>query len=238
METEVRVLPRLAPHLPLAIPTPVWAGVPTERFPWPFAGYHKVSGRTGCSVDWTPEQRRAAAEPLAHFLSALHSTDAAGLGLPPDYIDRTDMAARRPNFIERVEELLSAGVIADGRPLLRLFERDDFPPPTSRPVPTHGDLYERHIVVDDDARPAGIIDWGDVHAGDPAVDLSLLYRFWPPDMRDGFLRVYGSVDERTATLARLRAAFHAVATTAFAHSTGDAALLNAGLTAMRHVVQD
>ena len=39
------------------------------------------------------------------------------------------------------------------------------------PVFVHGDLYSRHLLVDDAGRPCGVIDWGDCHVGDPAVDL-------------------------------------------------------------------
>src|SRR5438132_12959546 len=39
MELETRVLPRLAPHLPLPIPAPVFVGIPDEGYPYPFAGY-------------------------------------------------------------------------------------------------------------------------------------------------------------------------------------------------------
>ena len=35
IESEQRWLPGLAPRLPLAIPTPVRVGRPSERFPWP-----------------------------------------------------------------------------------------------------------------------------------------------------------------------------------------------------------
>jgi aminoglycoside phosphotransferase (APT) family kinase protein len=81
-----------------------------------------------------------------------------------------------------------------------------------------------------------VIDWGDVHAGDPAVDLNLLYRLFPAAERDEILRVYGPVDARTARLARLRAAFHAATLAFFSHSTGDELLLRASLTGMRNAL--
>jgi aminoglycoside phosphotransferase (APT) family kinase protein len=83
-----------------------------------------------------------------------------------------------------------------------------------------------------------VIDWGDVHAGDPAVDLSVMYGFLPPSARDDFARAYGPIDARTARLARLRAAFHSVALTSFAHSNADEALLREGKIAMRNVLED
>jgi aminoglycoside phosphotransferase (APT) family kinase protein len=83
-----------------------------------------------------------------------------------------------------------------------------------------------------------VIDWGDVHAGDPALDLSILYRFFPASARGDFLRVYGDIDARTARAARLRGAFVAISSTIYAHSIGDAAFVPMGLTAMEHVLED
>jgi aminoglycoside phosphotransferase (APT) family kinase protein len=238
MECETRVLPRLAGRLPLPVPNPEWAGAPTEAFPWPFSGYRRLEGRTVDSVDLSDAERHAMAAPLAGFLRALHDVPVDGMGLPGDEFRRTDFGQRMAVFVERLGGLEDAGLIPDRRPWLRLFESGDFPTPAERAVPVHGDLYERHLLVDEAHRVCGVIDWGDVHAGDPGIDLSLLYRFFPAAARDGFLRAYGSVDARTARMARLRAAFHAVSLTFFAHTTGDAPMLRAGLTALRYVLED
>lgn len=238
LECETRVLPRLAGRLPLPIPNPEWAGEPTEAFPWPFSGYRRLAGRTADSVDLSDDERRAMAAPLAGFLRALHDVPVDGLELPGDEFRRTDFGQRVSVLMERLVGLGDAGLVADRRPWLRLFESADFPAPAERAVPVHGDLYERHLLVDDAHRACGVIDWGDVHAGDPGIDLSLLYRFFPAAARDGFLRVYGDLDARTARMARLRAAFHAVTVTFFAHSTGDAPMLRAGLASLRFVLED
>jgi len=236
MECETRVLPRLAGRLPIPIPNPEWAGEPTEAFPWPFSGYRRLVGRTVDSVDLQDAERRAMAAPLGAFLRALHDVSTEGLELPRDEFRRTDFGQRISMLRERLGGLEDAGLITDRRPWLRLFEVEDFPAPAERAVPVHGDLYERHLLMDDAHRVCGVIDWGDVHAGDPGVDLSLLYRFFPAAARDDFLRAYGDIDARTARMARLRAAFHAVTVAFFAHSTGDAAMLRAGLTALRYVL--
>jgi aminoglycoside phosphotransferase (APT) family kinase protein len=201
-------------------------------------GYRRLAGRPAGSLELSDDDRRAAAEPLARFLRALHDTPAAGLGLPGDDFARTGFARRMPKLRERLRELEAAGIVADARPWLRPFEAGDFPPPPARPVPVHGDLYELHVLVDDARRVSGVIDWGDVHAGDPALDLSLLFRFFPARLRDDFLCVYGDVDARTARMARLRAIFHAVLVTQYAHSIGDAALLRTGRWSMDCVLED
>ena len=237
IRTEARVLPHLAPRLPLPIPVPEWVGRPTERFPWPFAGYRRLAGRTADVADLGDDDLRASAPVLGRFLAALHATPPAGLALPGDYIGRTDLPARRPLLAERLASLANAGVIDDPAPWLRLFD-GDLPAPSSRPIVAHGDLYARHLLVDDAHRPAGVIDWGDVHLGDPGVDLAVMYGFLPPAARGELERAYGPIDARTRRMARLRAAFHAATLAWFAHSVSDASLLRAGLTAMRHVLEE
>ena len=234
---EVRALPRLAPRLPLPVPVPLWASAPTERFPWPFAGYRRLPGRTLDAVELSAEDRRAAAPVLAAFLKALHAIPLDGLELPPDEIARTDFARRLPLLTERMEALERAGLIADHRRWIDLFG-DGIVEASPGLVPVHGDLYERHVLVDDANRVCGVIDWGDVHAGDPALDLTILFRFFPAAERDEFLRVYGPIDARTAHVARLRAAHHAGTVAFFAHATYDALLLRASLAGLRNVLEE
>lgn len=236
METEIRVLPRLAPHLPLPIPVPEWIGAATERFPWPFAGYRMLRGRPIPYVELSLMDLRAAAVSLAGFLRALHSIPLDGLELPPDEHHRTDFAIRLQKLAASVGALEDAGIIADGLPWIRPF-MTEFPAPSPRVVPVHGDLYELHVLVDGANHPSGVIDWGDVHAGDPALDLSLAYRLFPPPLRADFLRAYGPIDARTERMARLRATFHAVMVTHYAHSVGNAPLLRAARASMDQVLE-
>jgi len=237
LETEIRVLPRLAPHLPLPIPVPEWAGEATERFPWPFAGYRMLPGRPAAYVDLSLMDVRAAAVSLGEFLRALHSIPLDGLALPEDEHRRTDFTIRLPKLGASVGALEDAGIIADGLPWLMPFT-GDFPAPSPRAVPVHGDLYEMHVLFDDHHRASGVIDWGDVHAGDPALDLSLVYRLFPPRFRAEFLSVYGGIDARTERMARLRATFHAVMVTHYAHSVGNTALLRTARAAMDQVLEE
>jgi aminoglycoside phosphotransferase (APT) family kinase protein len=235
---EVRILPALAPRLPLPIPLPRWAGTPSPGFQWPFVGYRHIPGRTADLALPSSAERRAAAPVMAEFLRVLHSIPADGLDLPGDGQARADFVRRMPLLPERLRRLEDAGIIADGRPWLRLFDEAGFPEPPRHPVPVHGDLDERHVLVDEANHVAGVIDWGDAHVGDPAFDLSLLYRFFPADGREDFLRVYGPIDARTARVARLRAVFEACTLAFFAHETEDAPLLPAGLAAMRNVLEE
>ena len=70
----------------------------------------------------------------------------------------------------------------------------------------------------------GVIDWGDLHVGDRAVDLSAAWLVLPPEARERFLETYGAVDEVTWRRARFRAVFHAAVVLVFASETHEPAL--------------
>jgi aminoglycoside phosphotransferase (APT) family kinase protein len=74
------------------------------------------------------------------------------------------------------------------------------------PVVVHGDLHARHLLVRDDVL-AGVIDWGDVCVGDPAIDLALCWYALPPDGRAEFFAAYGRVSEAQLMRARVLALF-------------------------------
>lgn len=237
LERETRVLPRLAGRLPLDVPEPRWTGRPTERFPWPFAGYRRLPGVAADAANLSEAERMAAAAPLGAFLAALHAIPAEDLDLSGDEIGRMAFARRMPELEARLAHLRERGRVGDPAPWLRLFE-GDVPGTPPAPAVVHGDLYARHLLVDDGRRVSGVIDWGDLHAGDSAVDLSIAYGFLPPRARAAFLRAYGPMDARTRRTARLRAAFHSAALAWFADSIRDAALLREGLAALRNVLEE
>jgi len=121
LERESRVLPQLAGRLTLPVPDPRWIGRRTERYPWPFAGYRRLAGRTADAAGLTEEERAAAAEPLGRFLAALHAIPVDGLELPPDLIGRTAFGPRLHQLVERLDLLRDRGRIDDPAPWLRLF---------------------------------------------------------------------------------------------------------------------
>lgn len=225
--------------MPLPIPVPVYLGRAGERYPWPFAGYRRIPGRTACGASLDASQRAAAAEPLARFLAALHAfpaDDARALGAEGDTIGRMDVARRVPRGSGFLAELREAGIVgpADARSLEEVMARA--PAASSgAPVLVHGDLYGRHLLVDDAGEIGGVIDWGDVHVGDRAVDLSIAHAFLPPSAREAFRRAYGDVDEVTWARAGFRAAYHAAMIARYAQQVGDADLLKEAVVALRWI---
>ena len=70
-------------------------------------------------------------------------------------------------------ELVARRTIDDAAPWLDIVEAGlaALPLDTSL-VLVHGDFYSRHVLVDETGGMAGVIDFGDLHVGHPAVDLS------------------------------------------------------------------
>jgi aminoglycoside phosphotransferase (APT) family kinase protein len=238
LEAETRLMPALAPRLPLPVPVPVFVGRSTDTYPWPFAGYPLIPGRTACSAALDECQRIAVAEPLGRFLAALlavPTAEAVRHGAEPDKIGRLDLARRLPRAREMLGELAGRGLIEDARPFAALLDAAPagFVPRSDTVV--HGDLYVRHLLVNDANQLAGVIDWGDVHLGDPAADLMVAHSFLPPAAHDAFRRAYGPVDNITWRVARLRALWHTFHLLPYATDTGDADLKRKAQLVLRHL---
>lgn len=208
LETELRLLPRIGPLLPLPVPAPTLQGTPTPDFPWPFAGYALIPGRTADRTALTADQRVRAAEDLGAFLKVLHALPAEAL--PEDGIGRLDAARLRSEIRRRLGE--APAWIDDP---VRVPRGDAL---------VHGDLHARQLLFQDGTL-CGVIDWGDAHRGDPAVDLAVAHSFLPAEARPAFLRTYGPVDPETWRLARLRALHVAAALAEWAMDTADGPLL-------------
>lgn len=96
----------------------------------------------------------------------------------------------------------------------------------------HGDLYARHLLKGDEGALCGVIDWGDLHLGDPALDLNVAYALLPPEDRAAFWSAYGDVDDATRARARFRALHYGVTLVWYGLDIGDEALIDVGALAL------
>lgn len=169
-EHEVRWLPGLAEVLPLPVPAPVRSGVPGCGYPWPW---------TICR--WVPGQlvglRPVETEPLIRFLSALHRP------APPD-------APRNPwRGVPLAQRRVDVGDPELAALWTDLASADPWPGP---PVWAHGDFHTANI-VQQAGRVSGVIDFGDLTAGDPAVDFIVAWML-PAAARAALREFAGSYD--------------------------------------------
>jgi len=229
LANECAVVPRIAARLPLPVPVPMILGQPTAAFAWPFAGYGFLPGRTACGPGVTDTQRRAMAVPLGRFLAVLHATPEhtwSGVEVPGDELGRMDVDKRLPVIRQLFSDLVERDVLASPDPWLRHLRDLPRGPRPRRLV--HGDLYVRHLLVDERVRLCGVIDWGDVHLGDPACDLMIALTFLPADARAAFEGAYGAIDEPTWRLARFRALQHTATITMYGLDIADEDLFREG----------
>ncbi len=233
IETEAHVLPLFAEELPLPISAPTLVGAATDEYPWSFAGYPAIGGTALSALRLDDDAYAPAASMLGAFLRALHALDAAPLrraGLPDDTIGRLDGERMMPKMRARVAELEEAGLLSGSQRVLERMERLAPPAPRlERCTVVHGDLYARHVLVDSDLRVCGIIDWGDVHFGDPALDLAIAFTVLPAQARATFFGAYGAVDDRTLELALYRALYHSAMVAHYGLRIGDEDLVYSGM---------
>jgi aminoglycoside phosphotransferase (APT) family kinase protein len=241
VETEIAVLPKLGPLLPVAIPVPRWIGTPDATYPWHFAGYALLRGAPLDVAHPDDAERAALARPLARFLRALHAVDPApyvAAGLPGDLIGRLDARKRNPLAAGRLEALVQADALthAEASAVMAALERDAPLEAPERLTVVHGDLYARHLLLDETNALAAVIDWGDVHHGDPAADLMVAHEILPQCEHAVFLAEYGAVGETTWRRARWRGLYHAVLVADYGLAIRDEALARGGLDAIARIL--
>ncbi len=212
MAAELAVLPHL--DLP-GVPRVLGHGR-APGHPFPIMLQARVSGRSVEMAQLSLPQRRVLAPQLGAWMKALHAHPP--LGAAPDTWGRLDPERLGPAIAEKGAWAVGHGLLAEA-PETALRTADD------TRVLCHGDLYCRHVLVDGQGHFSGVIDWGDVHLGHPAIDIAGALCILPPSARPAFFQAYGPVSEHTLALAKMRATHHALTLLHFAHSIGDEPLL-------------
>ena len=198
LEKERLWLPRLAPHLALAVPVPLAEGVPAEGYPFTWSVYRWLEGEN--ATGGRLADSRPAAIALAEFITALQRIDPTGAPAPGDHNSHRGepLAGRdtstRAAIAAVADRIDVSAVTAAWDAALRA---PDWGLPS---VWIHGDLDARNVLVDDGGLTA-VIDFGSVGVGDPACDVMVAWKLFSDDARATF-RSELSVDEGTWTRAR------------------------------------
>ncbi|QIS19499.1 aminoglycoside phosphotransferase family protein [Nocardia terpenica] len=194
LHTEQTWLPLLADRLPLPIPVPVRIGAPSSLFEHTWTVARWVEGEP---ADRAPITHLDAAEILANFLAALHGR--APADAPTSPTRGIPLAELREGF-DSAFELIADHASADS--VREIWEQAVAAPAwQGAPLWLHGDLHPANVVVRD-GMLAGVIDFGDMCAGDPATDLSAAWILLPAGAAGRFFDAYGHADEATITRAR------------------------------------
>jgi aminoglycoside phosphotransferase (APT) family kinase protein len=182
---EQRWLITISDRLPVQIPVPIRVGQPGFGFPWRWS---VVPWLTGTTAELAPVAGREAAR-LAAFLRALHVPAPADA---PRNLDRAaPLAARAAAIGERMARLARTSDVISDR--IRAAWRESLEVSAdTQPTWIHGDLHARNVLTLD-GMITGVIDWGDMTSGDPAIDLACLWMLLPDEAaRDAAMRAYGS----------------------------------------------
>lgn len=203
---EVTILHSIQNRVSLAIPNPIYENVVTSVVGETFMGYAKIAGEPlwveALAAITTPEAKKQLAVQLAEFLRELHSIPIQTLLFAQ--LPLMDTRSEWTDLYEQIQNKLFTYMRPDARQqvanhfehFLNTPQLYDF-----GPVLRHGDFGPGNILFD----PAqlsitGIIDFGSVNLGDPAVDFAALYGSYGEDFYQQCAAIYPAM---VAALPRL-----------------------------------
>ncbi len=197
IEHEQRWLPALAARLPLPVPVPFRSGRPGQGFPWSWSVVPWFAGES--TLNAPPQDVAAWLAALGDFLRVLHQP------APPDAPQNPwrgiPLAKRADKLRQDVQQLDG---LVDGRAVLDLWDEIVATPPwPGPPMWIHGDLHLGNLLIDG-GRLSAVLDFGDLAAGDPATDLSVVWML-PPSAQVSVAasrRCFTAADDDTWTRAR------------------------------------
>lgn len=193
VEKEQHWLPRLAPHLPLAIPIPLAQGEPGEGYPWRWSVYRWLEGENATRAPI--EDLRQGVTELTRFIAALQRIDTTGGPLAGTHnVSRgVPLAARDASTREAIAALHDT---YDSAALTAAWEAAlQAPAWHAPPVWIHGDLQGGNLLTSQ-GKLSAVIDFGCLGVGDPACDLIVAWNFFSAATRDVF-RAALPVDDAT-----------------------------------------
>jgi aminoglycoside phosphotransferase (APT) family kinase protein len=197
VEKEQFWLPKLAPFLPLPIPTPLAIGNPDKNYPWQWSIYRWLNGENTTIENISDLQEFATT--LAQFIVALQQIDSTG-GPPPGqhnffrggslnvYDDETR------NSINVLSNEIDTDVATE------VWEVAINTTWHRKPVWLHGDFAASNLLLKE-GKLGAVIDFGCSGVGDPACDLTIAWTFFSGASREAFITTL-ALD--SATWARAR----------------------------------
>ncbi|HZI98478.1 MAG TPA: aminoglycoside phosphotransferase family protein [Actinomycetales bacterium] len=199
---EARWLPKLAPHLPLAVPVQLAIGHQAEGYPFDWSVYEWLPGD---NANGTIDDLEQAAVDLAAFVTALRQVDATGAHPRPPHGRGGPLAEGDELVRLSIDQL---GDRIDGAALRSWEESLDAPAWDGAEVWVHGDLLPGNLLVVD-GRLSAVIDFGALNLGDPACDLQPTWNVFAGDSRRRF-RAELDVDDASWLRGRGWALYQAV----------------------------
>jgi aminoglycoside phosphotransferase (APT) family kinase protein len=191
VENEQRVLPLLAPRLPVRVPHVEARGAPGEGYPWRWSVYSWIEGEPAHTA--AVADKPGFVRTLAHFLNALQAIEAAHGPTPSaDNFFRGGPLTHYDAEARRAFERLGSG--DDRRAAISVWDAALSAHWRGAPAWAHGDFAPSNLLVSE-GRLAGVIDWGCACAGDPACDLAIAWTFMDAGERAAFREALAPDDD-------------------------------------------
>lgn len=180
---EQSLLPKLAPHLSVSIPTPIAIGRESKDYPDPFSIYKWLPGQSINLLTLTDQEKEQLAYDLAKFLKELQRITniphiLPGNGKRGDHVSVYDEGAR--------EQIGILKGIIDYDSAIELWEKACANTWQYDPVWIHGDLAVGNILMED-GKLSAVIDFGCTAIGDLACDLVIAWTYLSGKSREIFI---------------------------------------------------
>jgi len=227
---EAEWLPKLAPHLPLALPVQLAMGRPAEGYPFVWSVCEWLSGENATG---TLDDLDRAAVDLAAFVKALRRIDTSGAHPRPPGARGGPLAEHDEQVRRSIARL---GDRIDRAAALRSWQASlDAPAWDGAEVWVHGDLLPGNLLVID-GRLSAVIDFGGLNVGDPACDLQPAWNVFAGDSRVRF-RAELEVDDASWVRGRGWALYQAVSALPYYWDTNPGMIRQASH-ALAHVLSE
>jgi aminoglycoside phosphotransferase (APT) family kinase protein len=196
-EKEYTWLPKLAPFLPLPIPSPIAIGNPTQNYPWKWSIYHWLKGESAATAHI--DNLTNFAKDLAQWIAALHRINPTGGPPPgPHSFHRGGSLSNYNSETRQALSLLKHKI--DVPTATKLWESALSTSWSNPPLWVHGDISAGNLLVQN-GQLSAVIDFGQLTIGDPACDLPISWTMFKNQSRQIFLSTL-SLDPNTILRAR------------------------------------
>jgi aminoglycoside phosphotransferase (APT) family kinase protein len=203
IEHEQTWLPQLAEglqriagdHLPIPVPIPVRLGEPSPDYPWRWSILPWLTGETADQQELEANQAKRFAVFLRslHIPAPAHAPHNPSRGVPLSH-RRADVEARMQRLAVNTDHITAE--------IHQIWHQALAAPLDIPPTWLHGDLHPHNILVEHGII-TGVIDWGDLNAGDRATDLAAIWMlFSNADLRQRTLNAYAPISETTLQRAK------------------------------------
>ena len=231
IKTEGKVLPIIKQYVSVPFPTPMFFGSPTSYYPYNFLGYNyshdfnideidAINGKDSISI-------------LATFLSQLHSVPIEKVGniVGYDDLDRLNIKKRREILVQNTDILKRTSLYNTSRLESYINNLTDIRLDDEKTL-VHGDMHIKNLLYSSNGVVSSVIDFGDVHIGHRANDISIIYSIIPVQSRKSFFEKYGEVSLEALEFARFKAIFSNTILFSHAYNLGNTILVKKIITSL------